>query len=77
MWHGAAIVGQWQICTSVIMQLYIVSSYNVILYFMIRETIQYNMHINIGSMLYTLNVNKACNYMCNCKCMAFSRLRAN
>ena len=77
MWHGTAIVGKWQICTSVLMQLYIVSSYNVVLYIIIRETIQYNMHINIGSMVYTLNVNTACKYMCKCKCMPCSRLRAN
>ena len=45
-----AIVGKWQICTSAIMQLYIIYSDNVILYMIIRETIQYKMHIKIESM---------------------------
>jgi len=43
----------------------------------IRDTIQYKMHIKIGSMLYTLDANKACTYMCKCICMACSRLIAN
>ena len=77
MWQRTAIVGKWQICTSTLMQLYKFYSDNVIIYMMIRETIQYNMHIKIGSVLYTLNVNKACKYMCKCICMAFFRLRAN
>jgi len=57
MWHGTAMVGKWQICTSTIMQLYNVYSDNVIEYMILRDTTQYNMHIKIGSMLYTLIVN--------------------
>jgi len=50
MWQGTAIVGHWQICTSAIMQLYIFYSDNVILYMIIRKTIQYKTHIKIESM---------------------------
>jgi len=57
MWHGTAMVGKWQICTSTIMQLYNIYSDNVIEYMILRDTTQYNMHIKIGSMLYTLIVN--------------------
>ena len=59
MWQGTSIVGKWQICTSAIMQLYFFYSDNVIICMIIRETIQYKMHIKIGYMLYTLNANKA------------------
>ena len=59
MWQGTAMVGKWQICTS-IMQLYID---NVIMYMMIQ------MHIKIGSMLHTLNANKACIYIYICVCV--------
>jgi len=50
MWQGTAIVGKWQISTSAIMQSYIIYSDNVILYMMIRETIQYKTHIKLESM---------------------------
>jgi len=50
MWQRSAIVGKWQICISAIMQLYIFYSDDVILYMIIRETIQYKMHIKIEIM---------------------------
>ena len=57
MWQGTAMLGKWQICTTTLMQLYKVSSDNVVIYMMIRDTRKYKMHIKIGSMLYTLNAN--------------------
>jgi len=45
MWQE--IIGKWQTCTSAIMQSYIVYSDNVILYMIIRKTIQYeNAYLN-------------------------------
>jgi len=64
-------------CASTIMQLYNFYSDKVIIYMILRDTIQYNMHIKIGSMLYTLNANKVCKYMCKCICMTSSWLRTN
>jgi len=71
------LVEKWQICASTIMQLYNFYSDKVIIYMILRDTIRYNMHIKIGSMLYTLNANKACKYMCKCICMTCSWLRTN
>jgi len=50
------------ICYNAIIYFY---SDDVILYMIIRETIQYNMHIKIESMYNTLNEKTTtCKYMC-------------